>query len=65
MGKKIQTIFIAFIFLGLILISAGVGALAARERFFGSIFGISGAAVLVITIIVMVIVRMRTNKTPD
>ena len=62
MSNKGQVVFIIFLFLALILLSAGVGALAARAVTFGSIFCIIGAVVLVADIVGLLLVRKSRPK---
>ncbi len=58
-GYIMQNLLIGILFIGLMLIAAGVGAFAAGRSDFGMIFGIAGAAVLVISIVFLVILRKR------
>jgi hypothetical protein len=61
---NVQNILIVIIFIGLMLIAAGVGALVAKETTFGTIFLIVGAVVLVIDVIILVLARKRRSQ-PD
>ena len=54
-----QNALIIAMFIGLMLIAAGIGALVAGESRFGMIFMIVGAAVLVIDVFVLILVRKR------
>ncbi len=54
-----QNALIIVIFIGLMLVAAGIGALAAGESRFGMIFLIAGAAILVIDVSVLILVRKR------
>ncbi|MFC2070353.1 hypothetical protein ACFLTB_04185 [Chloroflexota bacterium] len=54
-----QNIIVGVLFVGLMLIAAGIGAFAAGEQTFSMIFGIAGAAIVVIDVIFLVIYRKR------
>jgi len=54
-----QNVLIIVMFIGLMLIAAGIGALVAGESGFGMIFLIAGAAILVIDILILIMVRRR------
>lgn len=57
MNSKVQVILIALMFLGLILASAGVGALLAGESTFGTIFSIAGAFFLLLDVFLLFYVK--------
>jgi len=60
-GYIMQNIIIGVLFVGLMLVAAGIGAFAAGERTFSYIFGISGIAIIIIDIIIMVIYKKRRS----
>ena len=57
-----QNVLIVVLFLALILISGGIGALAAGRTDFGIIFAATGGGVLLIDIVVLLLVRKRKNS---
>jgi hypothetical protein len=54
-----QNFLIGLLFVGLMLLAAGIGAFAAGERTFSYIFGIAGIAIVIIDVIWIVIYRKR------
>jgi hypothetical protein len=54
-----QNLFIGILFVGLMLVAAGIGAYAAGETRFGMIFGFAGGAVVIISIVLLLIFRKR------
>lgn len=54
-----QNVIIGVLFVGLMLVAAGIGAFAAGERTFSYIFGIAGIAIILIDVIWLVIYRKR------
>jgi len=54
-----QKFIVGILFIGLMLIAAGIGAWAAEEVRFGMIFGYSGAAVVVLAVILLLVFRKR------
>ena len=54
-----QNALVIVMFIGLMLVAAGIGALVAGESRFGMIFLIAGAAILVIDVLVLITVRKR------
>ena len=54
-----QNLIIGVLFVGLMLLAAGIGALAAGRQDFGMIFGISGITIVIIDVIVLIIYRRR------
>jgi len=54
-----QNVIIGVLFVGLMLVAAGIGAFVAGERTFSYISGIAGIAVIVIDVIWIVIYRRR------
>ena len=54
-----QNLFIGVLFVGLMLVAAGIGAYAAGEARFGMIFGFVGAAVVIIAAVLLLLFRRR------
>jgi Flp pilus assembly protein TadB len=59
MGKSKQNLYIGILFLGLILLSAGIGAMAAGEMVFGLIFLIGGVFFIGLGAMILILVRSK------
>ena len=59
------TSLIIILFIGLMLIAAGIGATAAGVLNFGMMFGIPGIVIVLADIIVMLMVRRRRAGLPE
>ncbi len=56
-----QNLFIGILFVGLMLIAAGIGAYAADEVRFGMIFGFPGAGIVLLSVILMLLFRKKNT----
>ncbi len=61
MNNSRQILFIVVLFLGLMLVAAGIGALVAGEGLIGTIFLVCGILLLVFDTVILVLVRKRTR----
>jgi len=59
MDKSRQYLYIGILFLGLILLSAGIGALAAGEMVFGIIFLVGGIFFIGLGAMILILVRKK------
>ncbi|MFC2038328.1 hypothetical protein ACFLUG_00955 [Chloroflexota bacterium] len=59
------TLLIVLLFVGLMLISAGIGAAAAGATNFGIIFGVSGAVIVIIGVVILLVYRKRRAELQD
>lgn len=59
MDKSRQYLYLGILFLGLILLSAGIGALAAGEMVFGIIFLTGGLFFIVLGAMILILVRKK------
>ncbi len=57
MKIPIQYFLIGLLFLSLILVAAGIGALAAKETRFGTAFLVSGGVLLVVDVVLVTLRR--------